>query len=72
MHLKFISGPLHTFPYIISGMKALSASRAEMFYCLGGTPPSCRAEPASPWHPVRAFGQMASSTAIALYSSSDL
>ena len=54
-----------------SGMKALSTNIAATFYCSGGTPPSYSAEPACPWHPV-SFGQIAPSTAIALYSNSDL
>ena len=43
--------------HIISGVKALQTNKAATFYCLGGTPPSCRAEPVSPWHLVRAFAR---------------
>ena len=42
------------------------AIRAEIFFkCLDGTPPPCRAETASPSHPVRALVTRPPSTATA-------
>ena len=38
--------------HIIHAIKALSKNRVAAFKCSDGTPPSCRAEPASPWHPL--------------------
>ena len=37
----------------LSGVRALQTNRAARFQCSGGTPPSCRSEPTSPWHLVR-------------------
>ena len=45
----------YTHFHIISGEKALQTKRLAMSQCLGGTPPSCRSDPASSCHPVRAL-----------------
>ena len=42
-----------THMFVISDVFALWRKRAATFQCSDVTPPSCRAEPASPWHLVR-------------------
>ena len=38
-------------------MKALLTITAATFQCSGDSPLSCRAEPASPWYPIRAWAR---------------
>ena len=65
MDLKLICFKTHI--HIIKGCAGIITNKAATFQCSDGTPQSCRARPASPWNPVRAVGQMATSIAIALY-----
>ena len=48
----------HIFPNI-KWFAGIMTNKCCTFQWSGGTPPTCRNEPANPWHQVRVFGQMA-------------
>ena len=59
------------FTYFHFNLSNVLALQQKELHCLQifqvlGTPPSCRAGPASPRHPVKALAYMAPSTAVAL------
>ena len=58
MGLKFIEYLDAHFQNQLSGTQALQFNRTEIFQSTDGIPPSCRSDPASRLHPIRALVMM--------------